>query len=127
MLNLLLHDTVITERDADSDHESQDADRFIAQSTFGIIQGCIENDPAPKNSEHGERDNTVDDHSDCFSTGLGEQQFICTNTFHQEEIKSRLRSGNACYHSLQSLLPSRLPFKNFFYLLLLYHQSYYRL
>ena len=26
----------------------------------------------------------------------------------QEEIKSRLRSGNACYHSVQSLLSSRL-------------------
>ena len=30
----------------------------------------------------------------------------------QEEIKSRLRSGNACYHSVQSLLFSRLLFKN---------------
>lgn len=59
------------ERDADSDHESQDADRFIAQSTFGIIQGCIANDPASNNSECGEKDNTVDEHSDSFSTGLG--------------------------------------------------------
>jgi len=30
----------------------------------------------------------------------------------QEEIKSRLRSGNACYHSVQSLTSSRLPSKN---------------
>ena len=30
----------------------------------------------------------------------------------QEEIKSRLRSGNACYHSMQSLLSSRLLSKN---------------
>ena len=29
-----------------------------------------------------------------------------------EEIKSRLRSGNACYHSAQNLLPSRLLSKN---------------
>ena len=29
-----------------------------------------------------------------------------------EEIKSRLRSGNACYHSMQNLLSSRLPSKN---------------
>jgi len=29
-----------------------------------------------------------------------------------EEIKSRLRSGNACYHSVQSLLSSRLLSKN---------------
>ena len=84
---MLLHDAVITERDTDSDHESQDADRFIAQSTFGIIQGCIANDPAPKNSEHGEKNNTVDDHSDSFSTGLGEQQFISTNTFHRVGLK----------------------------------------
>jgi hypothetical protein len=69
---MLLYDILITERDADSDHESQDADRFIAQSTFGIIQGCITNDSAPKNSEQGEKDNTVDDHSDSFPTGLGE-------------------------------------------------------
>jgi hypothetical protein len=30
----------------------------------------------------------------------------------QDEIKSRLRSGNACYHSVQSLLSSRLLSKN---------------
>ena len=30
----------------------------------------------------------------------------------QEEIKCRLRSGNACYHSVQSLLSSRLLSKN---------------
>ena len=29
-----------------------------------------------------------------------------------EEIKSRLRSGNACYHSVQDLLSSRLLYKN---------------
>jgi len=26
----------------------------------------------------------------------------------QEDIKNRLKSGNACYHSVQSLLPSSL-------------------
>ena len=30
----------------------------------------------------------------------------------QEEIKSRLRSGNACYYSVQNLLSSRLLSKN---------------
>jgi len=30
----------------------------------------------------------------------------------QEEIKSRLNSGNACYHSVQNLLPSILLSKN---------------
>jgi len=28
------------------------------------------------------------------------------------EIKSRLRSGNACYHSVQNVLSSRLPSKH---------------
>jgi hypothetical protein len=30
----------------------------------------------------------------------------------QEEIKRRLNSGNACYHSVQTLLPSRQLSKN---------------
>jgi len=30
----------------------------------------------------------------------------------QEEIKSRLKSGNACYHSVQNILSSGLRFKN---------------
>jgi UDP-galactopyranose mutase len=30
----------------------------------------------------------------------------------QEEIKSRLKSGNACYHSVQNLLSSSLLLKN---------------
>jgi hypothetical protein len=30
----------------------------------------------------------------------------------QEEIKNRLNSGNACYHSVQSLLSSRLLSRN---------------
>jgi len=31
----------------------------------------------------------------------------------QEEIKSRLKSGNACYHSVQNLLSSSLLSKKF--------------
>jgi hypothetical protein len=30
----------------------------------------------------------------------------------QEDVKKRLKSGNACYHSVQNLLPSRLLYKN---------------
>ena len=41
-----------------------------------------------------------------FGTTLTNQNSIA------EEIKSRLRSGNACYHSLQNLLSSRLLSKN---------------
>ena len=42
----------------------------------------------------------------CLGTTLTNQNSI------QEEIKSRLRSGNACYHSMQSLFFSRLLSKN---------------
>jgi len=35
----------------------------------------------------------------------------CQNSI-QEEIKSRLKSGNACYHSVQNILSSRLLYKN---------------
>jgi len=41
-----------------------------------------------------------------FGTNLTNQNYI------QEEIKSRMISGNACYHSVQSLLSSRLLSKN---------------
>jgi hypothetical protein len=41
-----------------------------------------------------------------LGTTLTEQNFI------HEEIKNRLNSGNACYHSVQSLLSSRLLSKN---------------
>jgi len=41
-----------------------------------------------------------------FGTTLTYQNSI------QEEIKSRLKSGNACYHSVQNLLSSRLLSKN---------------
>ena len=41
-----------------------------------------------------------------------EFKYLGTNLTNQnsiaEEIKSRLRSGNACYHSVQNLLSSRL-------------------
>jgi len=41
-----------------------------------------------------------------FGTTLTNQNYI------QEEIKSRLESGNACYHSVQNLLSSSLLSKN---------------
>ena len=42
----------------------------------------------------------------CLGTTLTNQNSIL------EEFKSRLRSGNACYHSVQNLLSSRLLYKN---------------
>jgi len=41
-----------------------------------------------------------------WGTTLTNQYFI------QEEIKSKLKSGNACYHSVQNLLSSSLISKN---------------
>jgi hypothetical protein len=41
-----------------------------------------------------------------LGTTLTEQNYM------NEEIKSRLNSGNACYHSVQSLLSSRLLSRN---------------
>jgi len=41
-----------------------------------------------------------------LATTLKNQNYI------QEEIKSRLKSGNACYYSVQNLLSSRLLSKN---------------
>jgi hypothetical protein len=37
---------------------------------------------------------------------------VITQNLFQEEIKRRLNSGNACYHSIQNLLSSRLLSKN---------------
>jgi hypothetical protein len=43
-------------------------------------------------------------------------KYLGTNLKNQnsipEEIKNRLRSGNACYHSVQNILSSRLLSKN---------------
>ena len=41
-----------------------------------------------------------------FGTALTNQNSI------QEEIKSRLKLGNTCYHSAQNILSSSLPYKN---------------
>jgi hypothetical protein len=38
--------------------------------------------------------------------------YICDQNCIQEEVKSRLNSGNACYHSVQILLSSRLLSRN---------------
>jgi len=42
----------------------------------------------------------------CVGTTLKNQNSL------QEEIKSRLKSGNACYHSVQNILSSSLLSKN---------------
>jgi hypothetical protein len=51
-----------------------------------------------------------------FFEGVAKFKYLVTTLTDQnsipEEIKSRLNSGNACYHSVQSLLSSRLLFRN---------------
>jgi hypothetical protein len=37
---------------------------------------------------------------------------VTDKSYIHEEIKSRLNSGNACYHSLQGILSSSLTYKN---------------
>jgi hypothetical protein len=48
--------------------------------------------------------------------GVAKFKYLATTltdqTYMQEEIKSRLNSGNACYHLVQSLLSSRLLSRN---------------
>ena len=46
------------------------------------------------------------EHFRYLGNNLGNQNFV------QEEIKSRMKSGNDCYHSVQSLLSSNLLSKN---------------
>jgi len=44
-----------------------------------------------------------------FAVSLGKPQDTCVMySFVQEEIRSILKSGNICYHSVQNLLSSRL-------------------
>ena len=40
------------------------------------------------------------------------KSYICIYIYIAEKIKSRLKSGRACYHSVQNLLSSRLLSKN---------------
>jgi len=44
--------------------------------------------------------------------GLSKHGVYFTQNSIQEEIKSRLKSGNACYHSVQNILSSSLLSKN---------------
>jgi len=61
------------------------------------------------------RDQNARIHNSTFERVEGFQCLGITLTIQSsiaEEIKSRLRSGNACYHSVQNLLSSRLLSKN---------------
>jgi hypothetical protein len=50
----------------------------------------------------------------CRDTQIANRSFenVSNQNLIQEEIKRRLNSGNACYHSVQNLLSSRLLSKN---------------
>ena len=53
---------------------------------------------------------SLDDDAD--RNGTSELMLLITDMTIVEEIKNRVRSGNACYHSVQNLLSSRLLSKN---------------
>jgi len=50
--------------------------------------------------------------SEFGSPKISKSYFSLNVNYIQEEIKSRLKSGNACYHSVQNLLSSSLISKN---------------
>jgi hypothetical protein len=50
--------------------------------------------------------------SNCSVHNINLGMTVTNQNFIQEEIKRRLNSGNACYHSVQNLLSSRLLSKN---------------
>jgi hypothetical protein len=66
-------------------------------------------------SHHQKKKNDIKVGNRCFENVI-EFTYLGTNTTNQtlfqEEIKRRLNSGNACYHSVQNLLSSRLLSKN---------------
>jgi len=55
---------------------------------------------------HNRKANKKGEEFKCLGTSLTNQNYI------QEEIKSRLKSGNVCYHSVQNHLSSSLLSKN---------------
>jgi len=65
--------------------------------------------------QNAEKNHSVRINNSTFER-LEEFKYLGTTLMHQnsilEEIKSRLRSGNSCYHSVQNLLYSRLLSKN---------------
>ena len=64
------------------------------------------------------RNHTVGIDNSTFET-VEEIKYLGTTLTNQnsipEEIKRRLKSGNACYHSVKNLLSSRLLYKNFMF------------
>lgn len=81
---MLLQDTIITEPEAELDHENRDADRFIAQSTLGIIQGCMADCPDPKDVENDVENVDMDEQRASLSTGLGEQHVYPVKSFAEQ-------------------------------------------
>jgi hypothetical protein len=48
----------------------------------------------------------------CFRFNINRGTTLTDQNYIQEEIKSRLKLGNACYHSVKNLMSSRLLSKN---------------
>ena len=79
------------------------------------INGCKKNYMVMSRDQNAGRIHSVRTNNSTFER-VEEFKYLGTMLTHQnsfaEEIKSRLRSGNACYNSVQNLLSSRLLSKN---------------
>jgi len=87
------------------------ATREIGLKVSGDKTKCM----VKSRDQNAERNHSVRIDNSTFER-VEEFKYLGTTFTHQnsipEEIKDRLRSGNACYHSVQNLLSSRLLSKN---------------
>jgi hypothetical protein len=77
-----------------------------AEKTKYVVMSRDQNAGQNGNIQIGNKSFEMVEQVRCLGTTLTNQTFI------REEIKSRLKSGNACYHSVQNLLSSTLLSKN---------------
>jgi hypothetical protein len=80
--------------------------RVNADKTQYMVMFHEENARKNHNTETGNKSFEMVEQFQCLGTALTNQNCI------HEKIKSRLRSGNACYHLVQSVLSSSLLSKN---------------
>jgi hypothetical protein len=83
-----------------------------------LIKGCkcrIEEDMVESQDQNALQNNTIKIGNKSFEN-VEQFRYLETTLTNQnsihEEIKSRLKSGNACYHPVQNLLSSSLLYKN---------------